>query len=76
MSSADGDGEVIGTGKCDGERNVGGCADESDELWAALCNGGEIVGVGRCDEVAGEVGFEVREIGHSEGGNAAQQNYS
>jgi len=70
--SADGNGEVIGAGKCDGERDVGGCADESDKFWTALCVGYsarvgyQVVGVGWCDEVAGEVGFEVSEVGHSE----------
>ena len=38
-SSTDGDGKTVGTRKCDGEGDVGGRADESDELWAALCVG-------------------------------------
>ena len=73
-SSADGDGEVIGAGKCDGDSDIGGCADKSDEFWAALCvgspacDGSEIVSVGGRDDVAGEVGFEVNEIRHSNGG--------
>ena len=73
-SSTDCDGKMTGTGKCDGERDVVGCADESNELWTALCvgsptcDGNGVVGVSRCDEVTGKVRFEVSEIGHSEDG--------